>query len=261
MKGPPQSPTIIANPWESLRRFTAARIALGRCGSSLPTRELLKFQLAHAQARDAVHASLDAPALATAIGNATGQKTVVVETLARSRSEYIMRPDLGRQLRQESRSLLEGMRGPHDVCLAIVDGLSATAIERNVFPFVQSLLPALHAAGLSLAPICVVQQGRVAIGDEVGWALGSRLSIVCIGERPGLSSPDSMGIYLTYAPRPGTTDERRNCISNVRAEGLPPARAAQRLLVLAQQALQLQLSGVNLKDDRPPEMPNSDALP
>lgn len=261
MKSPSRPSTVIPNPWESLRRFTAARIALGRCGLSLPTHELLKFQLAHAQARDAVHASLDPQALATAIGETTGEETVVLKTMARSRSEYIMRPDLGRQLSNESRSLLEGMRGAHDVCLIVVDGLSATAIERNILPFLQSLLPGLRGAGLSLAPICIVQQGRVAIGDETASALGSRLSVVCIGERPGLSSPDSMGIYLTYAPRPGTTDERRNCISNVRVEGLPPAAAAGRLLVLAQEALRLQLSGVNLKDNRPPDLRISDALP
>lgn len=257
MSTPNQPSSIIPDAWTALRRFTGARIALGRCGHSLPTQELLNFQLAHAQARDAVHASMDVQAFAAAIGQITGEEAVCVETLARSRREYIMRPDLGRQLTQNSRSLLEGMRGTHDICLLVVDGLSATAIERNIVPFLQTLVPELRSHGFSLAPVCIVQQGRVAIGDEVGSALGSRLSVVCIGERPGLSSPDSMGIYLTYAPRPGTTDERRNCISNVRPEGLSASTAAARLLYLVRQALRLQISGVQLKDDRPAGAPVS----
>jgi ethanolamine ammonia-lyase small subunit len=222
---------LIENPWQHLRELTAARIALGRAGHSLPTRELLDFQLAHARARDAVHCRLDLQGLGIALHSA-----------ARDRATYLRRPDLGRCLDPESAALLQP--GDFDAVIVIADGLSATAVHRHAIPLLDALRPLL--AGWQLAPIYVVEQGRVAIADEIGERLRARLSVILIGERPGLSSPDSLGAYLTWSPRVGRLDAERNCVSNIRPEGLAPELAAQRIAMLMNAARERQLSGVGL---------------
>ncbi len=250
---------VVENPWRRLREFTDARIGLGRAGVSLPTKELLEFQLSHARARDAVHFPLDCDGLITAIeGSEVINSRVAdihrVHSRASDRMEYLQRPDLGRRLNEHSRSLLQhdisssesGVISEYDLGIVIVDGLSSLAVQQNVVPFIETLLPQLH--DYSLAPITIVEQGRVAIGDEVGELLNARCVIVLIGERPGLSSPDSLGLYLTYKPHVGLTDAARNCISNIRPAGLSYTEAARRTQYLLDEARQLKLSGVNLKD-------------
>jgi len=233
-----------ADPWQALRRHTAARIGLGRVGASMPTAELLRFGLAHAQARDAVHSPLDTAALAAALV-AEGFQCLQVKSLAPDRQSYLLRPDLGRRIHPDSRTLLE--QAPRaDIALVIADGLSAQAAARHALPVAMLLREAL---GGWPAPVVVAQQGRVALGDDIGAALGARLAIVMLGERPGLSSPDSLGIYLTWAPRTGRMDSERNCISNVRPEGLAYEAAAHKLHFLVRQSLLRQLSGVALKDE------------
>lgn len=233
-----------ADPWQALRRHTAARIGLGRVGASMPTAELLRFGLAHAQARDAVHSPLDTAALAAALV-AEGFQCLQVKSLAPDRQSYLLRPDLGRRIDPDSRTLLE--QAPRaDIALVIADGLSAQAAARHALPVAMLLREAL---GGWPAPVVVAQQGRVALGDDIGAALGARLAIVMLGERPGLSSPDSLGIYLTWAPRTGRMDSERNCISNVRPEGLAYEAAAHKLHFLVRQSLLRQLSGVALKDE------------
>ncbi len=247
--------TVIPNPWQALRQFTPARIALGRSGVSLPTKAQLDFQLAHAGARDAVHRALDVAALQEALGqvSALGSTCIALHSAADSRDRYLQRPDLGRRLDAASVQTLTGLAAADAVDLAIViaDGLSALAIERHAAPLLRSLMQRLAPENWSLAPIAIVCQGRVAIGDEVGQLLSAKMVLVLIGERPGLSSPDSMGLYLTWAPRVGLTDQRRNCISNVRAAGLSYEEAAYKLHYLMSQAHQRQLSGVELKDETP----------
>lgn len=236
---------VTPSPWAQLRALTPARIALGRAGTSLPTAPHLDFQLAHARARKAVHLPLDVDAL-TADLAALGLDALTLQSAAETRAIYLQRPDLGRRLDDGSARKL--VRGAYDLALVIGDGLSATAIHENAVPFLQVLLPALPA-GWRLAPVTVVTQARVAVGDEIGAALGAGMVVVLIGERPGLSSPDSLGLYLTHAPRPGLTDEARNCISNIRAAGLSHAEAAHKLIFLMTQARQRGLSGVALKDE------------
>lgn len=239
---------IVANPWAHLRRYTPARIALGRSGISLPTSEHLAFQLAHARARSAVHHALDFATLAEQLSRFG--PVVQVESAAPDRATYLQRPDLGRRLAPASAERLKsGVTGPVDVAYVIADGLSAFAIEKNIVPFLEAVLPVSDRAGWSRSPLILAKQGRVALGDEIGAAIGARLVVMLIGERPGLSSPDSLGIYLTYSPRPGLTDADRNCISNVRSEGLSYAEAAYKLHYLASEALKRNLSGVNLKDE------------
>lgn len=253
---------VTTNPWRSLRRFTAARIALGRSGVSQPTASQLAFQLAHARARDAVHLALDHEALAKALHAACGLSSVSLHSAAENRHVYLQRPDLGRQLDEASRRTLAALRAPggaaapapaYDLALVIADGLSALAIEQNAAPFIGALMARLAAeAGARqwrIAPLTIVRQGRVAIGDEIAQLLDARAVVVLIGERPGLSSPDSMGLYLTWAPQPGLTDASRNCISNVRAAGLDCEAAADKLHYLLSEARQRQLSGVALKDE------------
>jgi ethanolamine ammonia-lyase small subunit len=241
------------DPWTGLRSYTAARIALGRVGHSLPTRELLRFQLAHAQARDAVYSELDAVRLGREV-QALGLGVVTLQSRAAHRAEYVRRPDYGRQLRGEARETLSAWVSdvPPDLCFVLADGLSARAVQSHAVPLLAAALPGLAAAAWTLAPVVVVRGGRVAVGDQIGHALGARIVAVFIGERPGLSSPDSLGIYLTYGPRPGLTDESRNCVSNVRPEGLPPAAAAGQLLYLLHEMRSRKLSGVGLKDERLP---------
>jgi len=233
-----------ADPWQALRRHTAARIGLGRVGASMPTAELLRFGLAHAKARDAVHSALDTAALAEAL-QTQGFATLQARSMAPDREHYLLRPDLGRSLHADSRTLLE--QAPRaDIALVVADGLSAQAASRHALPVALLLRDAL---GGWPAPVVIAQQARVALGDDIGAALGARLAIVMLGERPGLSSPDSLGIYLTWAPRVGRMDSERNCISNVRPEGLGYQAAAHKLHYLVRQALLRQLSGVALKDD------------
>lgn len=247
MSDKPRGVTI-ANPWTHLRKHTPARIALGRTGVSLPTTEHLAFQLAHARARSAVHHAIDLPKLAQDL--ARFGPVVEVQSAAPDRPAYLQRPDLGRKLSAESAAKLAAeVRGPFDVAYVIADGLSAFAIEKNIVPFLEAMLAVSDKAGWSRAPLIVAGQGRVALGDEIGAIIGARMVVMLIGERPGLSSPDSLGIYLTYGPRVGLTDEARNCISNVRSEGLSYAEAAYKLHYLASGALKRSLSGVNLKDD------------
>lgn len=235
------------DPWGGLRAHTPARIALGRVGGSLPTRELLRFGLAHARACDAVHHSLDIDALHVELEQA-GFHSLRVASQAPDRHSYLLRPDLGRRLTTASRALLQQRRSDPDFAVVIADGLSAIAVQRHAPPLLQEFCARLDVNSDSV-PVIVAEQGRVALGDDIGEALGARLVIVLIGERPGLTAPDSLGIYLTFAPRVGRMDSERNCISNVRPEGLPYAQAAQQLAYLARESLRLRLSGIALKDN------------
>lgn len=241
---------VTDNRWRGLRRFTPARIALGRAGHAVSTRTHLQFQLDHARARDAVHLALDERDMAKQL-EACGLPVLPLHSRAEDRATYLQRPDLGRLLRESDRLLLESRgQGACDVVLVVADGLSSTAVNRHAPALVRALVPALQASGLTLAPLCLVSQGRVAIGDEIGLALEARLSLVIIGERPGLSSPDSLGLYLTFAPRPGRSDSERNCISNIRPpQGQSYQQAVDTGLYLCRNALQRGLSGVGLKDD------------
>jgi ethanolamine ammonia-lyase small subunit len=241
-----------------LRALTPARVGLGRTGVSLETCDLLDFQRSHAQARDAVHARMEAAALSaslTTMMDAPAQPRVEILRLhsaAVDRATYLQRPDLGRRLDESSRSLLASCMNTPAKCelvLIVADGLSALAVERHVPSLFKELLPRLQ--GRQLAPVCIVEQGRVAIGDEIGSALGAEISVVLIGERPGLSSPDSLGAYITWAPRVGRTDAERNCISNIRAEGMSYAQAATQLEFYLAEARRRQLTGVALKDEAP----------
>lgn len=229
---------------KSLRDYTPARVDLGRAGHSLPTRELLNFQLAHAQARDAVHLPLDVTSLVVEL-NQKNIPSITLASAARDRTTYLHRPDLGRQLNPDSRERLTKLKSNYDAVFVIADGLSALAVHRHATPLLEAALPNLD---WNLAPVTIVQQGRVAVGDEIGEILGAKLSVVLIGERPGLSSPDSLGIYLTWNPRPGRTDAERNCISNVRADGLSYTLAAHKLVFLMNESRRLKLSGVQLKE-------------
>lgn len=251
--------------WTRLRAFTSARIALGRAGSSLPTRAHLEFQLAHARAKDAVRRPLDMDALEARLQE-TGVATLRLDTLAVSRSDYLQYPDRGRQLAPQSRALLRG-RFPDnaaDIALVVADGLSSTAIERHAVPFLQVFLPLATERGYACSPVALVRQGRVAVADPVAETIGSRMAVILIGERPGLSSPDSMGIYFTFTPHRGCRDADRNCISNIHGQGLSCEQAAARLIYLVTEADRLGLSGIELKDasspDRPIQEPTSNFL-
>jgi ethanolamine ammonia-lyase small subunit len=222
-----------------LRSFTPARVALGRVGHSLTTSEWLRFRLDHARARDAVYAELDPGSLP--------QPHVLLRSAARDRNQYLRQPDLGRWLTPDSRKLLT--RGDYDAAIVIADGLSATAVHRHAGPVWEALRKRLAEEAWRLAQLCVVSQGRVAIGDEIGECLGAKQVVVLIGERPGLTSPDSLGIYLTWDPRPGRTNAERNCISNVRLEGISYELAAHKLQYLMSAARVRRLSGVLLKED------------
>jgi ethanolamine ammonia-lyase small subunit len=232
----------------TLRQFTMARVGLGRAGNSLSTSDLLDFRLAHARARDAVHSPFDLQSLLLEVRR-LGLETIAVESDARDRTEYLRRPDRGRRLCAASLPLLKPQTANCDVAFVIADGLSPLAVVRHAVPVLRLISAELVCEGWSIAPVVVAERGRVAIGDELGAALGASLVVVLIGERPGLSSPDSLGIYLTWDPRPGRTDAERNCISNIRPEGLNYEAAAFKLLFLAREARRLKLTGVQLKDD------------
>ena len=249
MEKPPVDPQ---NPWLELRRLTPARIALGRTGTSLPTRAQLDFQFAHAQARDAVHLPFDHAGLSAQLRE-RGRDSLLLHSAATDRNSYLQRPDLGRKLSDTSAQALrehaQANPGGVDVAIVVADGLSALAVHRHTLPFLSRLEEQMSTDGWSLAPVVLVEQGRVAIGDEIGQLLGAKMVVMLIGERPGLSSPDSLGVYFTYNPKVGLTDAYRNCISNVRLEGLSYGMAAHRLLYLMREACRRQLSGVNLKDE------------
>jgi ethanolamine ammonia-lyase small subunit len=239
------------DPWHALERFTPARIALGRAGASLPTRPLLAFQLAHARARDAVLRDLDTGAFAARLA-ATGFETITLASMAADRATYIARPDLGRRLDDASKHALSQRAGPDtfDCAFVVADGLSASAIEAHALPLLEHAVARMPQADWRLAPMCVVSQGRVAVGDEVGMLLRAAMTVLLVGERPGLSSPDSLGIYLTWNPTPGRTNAERNCISNIRPpQGLSYELAADTLLGLMNEARRRGCSGVALKVD------------
>ena len=250
------------DPWANLRTFTDARIAIGRTGTAEPLRASLDFKLAHAHARDAVHSALDLAKL-TAQFQTFQLPVLTLHSQAKDRFEYIQRPDFGRRLDTVSHNELATLltqtqtsvrinTAPtlctYDVALIFADGLSATAINEHAFPLLELLIPKLQNLNLKMGPLSIIEQGRVAIGDEVGALLNAQIAVIFIGERPGLSSPDSMGAYLTYAPQIGTTDEARNCVSNIRTRGLVYAAAVEKIVYLIEESLRLKLTGVGLKD-------------
>ena len=244
----PSIEPVIEDSWTALRRHTAARIALGRSGASLPTREVLAFELAHAQARDAVLTALDVPTLRRTL-ETDGWTVREVHSRAPDQAAYLARPDWGRRLANDSLSALAASGiNSIDLVLVISDGLSSTAVQRHATPLLRALRPLLPDA-LAVAPVVIATHARVALADEVGAAFGARIAISLIGERPGLSSPDSLGAYLTYAPKVGRTDAERNCISNIRPQGLGYDEAALQLAALIRAALHARLSGVNLQFD------------
>ncbi len=234
---------ITRTPWEHLRKFTAARIALGRAGSSLPTAEVLAFELAHARAKDAVYTTLDEAHLAQELSH--GRDVLRVRSQAESREQYLTRPDLGRLLTVKDETLLRRQQGKFDLVIVVADGLSAVAVNRHAVPLLAALEPLLEA--YTLAPVVLATGARVALADPIGDALGAKLSLILIGERPGLSTPESLGTYLTFAPHPGRLDAERNCVSNVHPVGLSYRAAAHLLSILIREALRQQLTGVSLK--------------
>ena len=232
----------------NLGDFTMARVQLERAGNSLATGEVLRFQLAHAAARDAVHTALNTRNVQSECA-ARGWPVVTLQSAARDRTAYLRRPDLGRRLCDESRAALQPE--PATIAVVLADGLSALAIHRHAVPLLVHLLPRLEET----TAIFLVEQGRVAIGDEIGQALNARLALVLIGERPGLSAADSLGAYLTWSPHIGRTDAERNCISNIRPEGLGYEDAAARIAFLLAESFRRKLSGVALKEDTRPTIP------
>ncbi|MEP6668343.1 MAG: ethanolamine ammonia-lyase subunit EutC [Chthoniobacter sp.] len=245
--------SLTPDPWEELRGITAARIALGRSGGSVPTRAQLDFRLAHARARDAVLSHFDPDELGEDL-RTLGQPVLVAESAARDRAEFLQRPDLGRRLGHASRADLveHAARGARcDLVIIISDGLSTLAATTQSAPLLAALLPLLHASGWVLAPLVVARHGRVGLQDEIGEIFRAKISLMLLGERPGLGSADSLGAYFTHAPAIGMTDADRNCISNIRPGGLTAAEAAHKLHYLLTQARTLGLSGVALKDDAP----------
>lgn len=239
---------VTASPWGEWRSATPARLALGRAGAGMPTDEVLRFGWAHAMARDAIHAALDVPALEASL-RADGWEVAHVRSRAPDRTSYLRRPDLGRQLDEEGARGLPAAAGQRcDLCIVIGDGLSSLAVARHAAPLLAALRPHLPA-DLRVAPVVIASQARVALADEIGERFGARLSVMLIGERPGLSSPDSLGIYVTHSPRRGRSDAERNCISNVRPEGLAYGLAAFKLAWLLREALRHGLTGVDLKDE------------
>ena len=240
---------VVTDFWAGLARSTPARIALGRAGSGLPTQQVLEFSMAHAQARDAVHTPFDGDGVEAAIRD-LGFDTHRTRSAAPDRMTYLRRPDYGRRLSDSGRNALEATGlGPVDLALVVADGLSSTAIHTQAPLMLAALKPWIIEAGWRTGPVVIAEQARVALGDEVGEVMKARAVLVLVGERPGLSSPDSLGLYLTYAPRVGRNDGERNCISNVRQEGLAHHLAAFKLVWLLREALTRGLTGVQLKDE------------
>ncbi|MFG1379232.1 ethanolamine ammonia-lyase subunit EutC [Xanthobacter autotrophicus] len=240
---------IARDPWAAFSRHTPARIALGRTGASLPTQEVLRFALAHAQARDAVHTPFDGDAVEAQV-KSLGFPTLRVSSAAPARDIYLRRPDLGRRLSDASRATLTAAAADSvDLVLVVADGLSAAAIHAQTKPFLAAFKPFIAQSGWSLSPVVIASGARVALGDEVGTLLKARACVLLVGERPGLSSPDSLGLYLTFDPKVGRTDAERNCISNVRPDGLSFEVAAFKLAWHVREALRRQITGVALKDE------------
>ncbi|MES2242012.1 MAG: ethanolamine ammonia-lyase subunit EutC [Pseudomonadota bacterium] len=250
------TPSGTAELWAALRPLTAARIGLPRTGASLATPALLDFRLAHARARDAVGAVLDTGALLAGL-SLLGQPALVCRSAAADRRTYLMRPDLGRQLDADALALLQASPLRGGLAVVLADGLSAQATQRHALPVLEALLPLLQAQGWALAPVVVLHHGRVAAGDGVARALQAEAVLALIGERPGLSSPDSLGAYITWAPGAGTSDADRNCVSNIRPQGLAPQAAAAKIAWLLNQMRVQQRSGVALKDqmNQPVQVP------
>ena len=245
-----RSPKGCVDPWHSLAKFTDARIALGRAGASQRTETLLDFRLDHARARDAVHRRFHAGAFADALGE-IGFETLGLSTRAEDRRAYLLQPNLGRTLDPASAAELAKASvawGRRDLAIIVSDGLSALAVERHAAPVLAHLAPLLRSAGWTLFPLFIAPYGRVKLQDEVGEILGARHSLMLLGERPGLGSPDSLGAYFTFLPRADRTDADRNCVSNIRNGGLAPDAAAQKLSHLLCASARLALSGVWLKD-------------
>lgn len=255
------STSVSHDPWTCLRTHTTARIALGASGASLPTAEVIRMGLAHARARDAVHQPWQIDALQQQL-QALQLPVLRVRSAAHDRSTYLLRPDWGRQLSAHSMAELQALSShPCDVLCVIGDGLSATAVERYAAPLLHALLPRLQGDGLHIGPVVLAQQARVALGDPIAQTLQAQLVLMLVGERPGLSSSDSMGAYLTWAPQVGTPDSARNCVSNIRDEGLPVVAAAAKLHWLIKQAFAMRLSGVELKDDSLEQLTSQAASP
>lgn len=249
MSAPDRRSGTVEALWLELADLTPARIGLGRVGASQPTREVLRFQLAHAAARDAIHVPLDLASLEAEVA-AVGCRSVPVRSDATERSVYLRRPDLGRRLSPASAASLDAAGGRGcDIVVVIGDGLSSRAVAGQAVPLLAHLRAYAAHGGLSLAPVVLAEGARVALGDEIGERLGARLCIMLIGERPGLSAPDSLGAYITFAPRIGTSDANRNCVSNIRAGGLDTVAAAYKISWLMRQAFALKLSGTRLKDE------------
>lgn len=242
------SASTVQDPWGDLKQFTRARIALGRVGSSLPTREILSFGMSHAMARDAVHLALDTDILQSQI-ESLGVEVLKLHSRAPDRASYLLRPDWGRRLSDESAEIIKALpQEKIDVSIVIGDGLSSLAVQKHAAPMLQAIQQTMPSEW-KLGPVVIASQARVALADEVGELMHARMVILLIGERPGLSSPDSLGLYLTYQPKVGCSDADRNCISNVRPEGLNYEAAAKKLMWLAQESMRLKVSGVALKDE------------
>ncbi|MGK0255542.1 MAG: ethanolamine ammonia-lyase small subunit [Arcobacteraceae bacterium] len=260
---------VVKNSWEVLRNYTDARIGLGRTGISLPTDKLLDFQLSHAKARDAVHMPLDIEDLLQRFANmplelelmnkntpkgvlSNGCVPILLHSQVTNRHIYLQRPDLGRRLNTESKQKLQDLerKEKYDLAIVLVDGLSSLAIKENAINFIDKLTKELvnDNQDWTLAPFTIIEQGRVAIGDEVGELLNAKTVLVLIGERPGLSSPDSLGLYMTYNPKVGLNDSNRNCISNIRSDGLSYEEATKKSMYLLKESRKLELSGINIKD-------------
>ncbi len=243
---------MTADPWANLKQFTDARIGLGRSGSAMPTHEVLDFALSHAMARDAVTTPIDWAPIETGLAD-LGLPTLRIGSAARDRSEYLRRPDLGRKLSDHSREALvrasEIEAERPDLVVVVGDGLSSMAVAANTVAYMTALLPHVIKSGWRLSPVLLAGDARVALGDEVGEILGGKAVLVLIGERPGLSSPDSLGIYLTLSPRVGIKDADRNCISNIRQRGLSYEEGAFKTAWLLREAFRRGLTGVGLKDE------------
>ena len=239
---------VVSDPWSALRVLTSARIGLARAGASLATAPLLDLRLAEARARDAVHETLDTSRLAADLAALAGP-VLTLASAAEDRRTYLMRPDLGRRLAPGAQAELASHAGGYDVAFVVADGLSARAVQAHAAPMLAAALARLRAEHWCIAPLVIVRHGRVAVGDAVASSLGAASIAILIGERPGLSAPDSMGAYLTWAPGPHTTDADRNCISNIRPEGIGYAEAGDKLARMLGAMRARRLSGVRLKDD------------
>ena len=238
--------------WTLLKRWTQARVGLGRAGHALPTKALLDFQIAHARARDAVHIDWDIDAFEKSLKRNGAAETLVLQSNIENRTQYLLRPDRDRQLHPQSRDQLKRLAEgkDYDITLIVTNGLSSLALNNHGLNFLSDLLSCLEELGLAMSPLCLLKNARVAIADEIGEIFKSQISLIVVGERPGLSVPDSLGLYLTFDPRWGRTDADRNCLSNIRQpDGLSYREAANKTLYLVREALQKKLSGVDLKDE------------